>query len=758
MNTSNKNNGLDRGPQNQIKRPHTVGSGTNSAQQSRGYQPQRPALRQSVPSGQGPARPQRPISPNPGKGQSGSRPAGAGGTGGQRRAPAAPPPSRLAFWHYCIATTVYWELLLATLVGWDGLGLTWLYLILTGCAVGLFFGGIYSMIKNVTARKIFSHTYLAAGAVIFLVQFFIRRNFQKFMTLKSILSESTNAMGTFGDIIFEIILKGFWIIILFFIPLIAFSLIGRKKLNMRRFKGKIPLAMIAGALAAELLCFGVMAMSSTARNKMGSQYEFDSAVNCFGLGNALLLDTVGGFGGDDYVPPVPLAPPQQPVDTGTETETDSSGNVVAPPVVYGKNELSSIDFNALAENEKNKDVKKLHQSIAAMVGSYQNKYTGMFKGKNLILITAEAFSAEVIDPDLTPTLYRLANNGINFTDYYQPAWGGSTLTGEASIITGLVPMGGVAGVKETAKKNLYMTIGNSLMREGYFSRAFHNHNYTYYSRNTMHENFGYEKFIGLGNGMEVGVKGVWPESDLEMMQTTVDWYIDHQPFSIYYMTVSGHCNYNWGGNSMSSKNRNEVSHIEGSEAIKAYYASQLELEKGLTYLVQRLEDAGIADDTLIVLSTDHYPYGLENGSFGNTEDYVTELYGYKYSNFAERDHSKLIMWSGAFEKMEEKIVVDGPTYSLDILPTLLNLFGIEFDSRLLVGRDVFSGTEAIVCWTDYSWKTERGFYYSRTGEFTPNEGYEADKEYIKRINSIVAYKIYFSKAALNLDYYNKIFG
>ena len=685
-------------------------------------------------------------------------------SGNVRRTPSTPKKptgiGRIAFWHCSVAAAIYWELLLFLLVGRNGLTLTPLYLILTGAAAGLLFGGIYSMIPNLTARKIYAYSYFALGAVLFLVQYFVRQSFQVFMTFKSLLSESTNAVGTFTDEFFTIIASGWWIILLYFLPLIAFSILAAKKMNLRRLRGSFPLAMVAFALVPELICIGIIAASPTGREKMGAQYVYDSAVNCFGLGNSLLLDTVGGLGGKDYVPPVAsLEEEQPPVDTGEGTDTNGKENPPAPPKVYERNELKDIDFAALAESEKNKTVSKLHQGISTLSGSYQNEFTGMFKGKNLILITAEAFSAEVIDPVRTPTLYRLATGGINFTDYYQPAWGGSTLTGEASILTGLIPMGGVKGVKATANKNMYMTIGNSLMREGYFSRAFHNNSYTYYSRNLTHENFGYEKFIGYGNGIEVGVSNKWPQSDLEMMETTVDWYIDHQPFSVYYMTVSGHCNYSWTGNSMSKKNKDAVANMDASETIKAYHASQIELEKAMAYLVQRLEEAGIADDTLIVLSSDHYPYGLENGSFGNTQDYVSELYGYTYQNYAERDHSSLIMWSGAFDKMEEKMVIDEPTYSIDILPTLLNLFGVEFDSRLLVGRDVFSGTEALVCWTDYSWKTERGFYNSRTGKFTPDEGYEMpDDDYIKRIKSIVSYKIYFSKTALEVDYYDKLFG
>ena len=105
---------------------------------------------------------------------------------------------------------------------------------------------------------------------------------------------------------------------------------------------------------------------------------------------------------------------------------------------YGYNEMN-IDFDALISSTDDKDLQAIHSYVAGLEPSRQNEYTGLFKGKNLILITAEAFSKEVIDPVRTPTLYRLANKGIVFEDYYQPAWGGSTSTGEYSMLMGLVP-------------------------------------------------------------------------------------------------------------------------------------------------------------------------------------------------------------------------------------------------------------------------------------------------------------------------------
>ena len=421
-------------------------------------------------------------------------------------------------------------------------------------------------------------------------------------------------------------------------------------------------------------------------------------------------------------------------------------------IVYEPN-VMEFDFQALADSESNKRIASIHRYVDTVEPTMKNEYTGMFKGKNLILITAEAFSKEVIDPVLTPTLYRLANEGICFEDYYQPMWGGSTSSGEFSVLTGLVSASGTNSIKESRQQDLFLSIGKQLQKEGYYSAAYHNHLYTFYDRDKTHTYYGYDTYMGLHNGMEEGVQEIWPESDLEMMDFTVPLYIDKQPFSIYYMTVSGHCRYNYLGNKMSKKNYDVVKDLPCSETVKCYLACQLELEYAMESLVRQLEEAGIADDTLIVLSTDHYPYGLEGGTtWGNKQDYVAELYGYDPKNHIERDHSALIMWSGCLEGKD--IVIDTPTYSLDILPTISNLFGVEYDSRRLVGRDVFSDAEPIVLWYDYTWKTDKGSYDSETRKFTPAEGVSVDSGYVERIKNIVSNKVFYSREVQNTDYFN----
>ena len=351
---------------------------------------------------------------------------------------------------------------------------------------------------------------------------------------------------------------------------------------------------------------------------------------------------------------------------------------------------------------------------------------------------------------MTPTLYRLTTQGIEFTNYYEPLWSGCTSGGELVNLSGLAMN---CEMNTYSKQKPFNTIGSQLMKEGYFSRAYHNNIYTFYDRHKTHVNLGYEQFIGMSSGMEEGVKDVWPQSDLEMFDFTVPQYIDQQPFSVYYMTVSGHCRYNQLGNAQSKKNWDLVQHLPYSDGVKAYIACNLELEKGLTSLVRQLEEAGIADDTVIVMAPDHYPYGLGK-AWGLKHDGLAELYGVDKYDLFQRDKNTLILWSGCLEDMDLKI--DAPVCSVDILPTLSNLFGVTYDSRLTVGRDVLGSEEAISLWPDYSWVTEKGSYLASNRKFTPAEGVEIPEGYVDRINSIVTNKVKFSRMVQNAPFFTEL--
>lgn len=614
-------------------------------------------------------------------------------------------------------------------------------------AFALGFGGVLGQILGVIGHTKWGKWVAAVAvglvSVLYIVEYFVSDAYVTFMSMGTLLGGAKGVATDFGDVVLTLVVRDFWRILVVLLPTLLFALLA-KPVKPSGFLRWIGLAL---ALAGYFGGFAIVRTVGVDADRLDTAYNLDSAIRCFGLNMGLTLDALNSGSAEEEAQFVV-------VETTAPAETESLPEIPGEtePVVYEPN-VMDFDFPELAEEESNIRIANIHKYVSTVQPTKKNEFTGLFKGKNLIVITAEAFAKEVIDPELTPTLYRLANEGIRFEEYYQPMWGGSTSSGEFSILTGLVSASGTNSIKESQQQELFLSIGKQLQKEGYSTFAYHNHLYNFYDRDKTHTLYGYDSYMGMNNGMEEGVTEQWPESDLEMMEFTVQQFIDKQPFHVYYMTVSGHCRYNTLGNAMSKKHYDVVKDLDCSETVKAYLACQMELEYALESLVRQLEEAGIAEDTVIVLSTDHYPYGLENSAtWGNKQDYIAELYGYDPRNNAERDHNGLIIWSGCIEDMD--LVVEEPVYSLDVLPTLSNLFGVEYDSRLIVGRDVFSDAEPIVLWYDYTWVTDKGVYDSATRTFTPRQGVEVDEAYVQRIKDIVYNKIYYSREAQNTDYFN----
>jgi lipoteichoic acid synthase len=416
-----------------------------------------------------------------------------------------------------------------------------------------------------------------------------------------------------------------------------------------------------------------------------------------------------------------------------------------PDSLYAK-QVYNLDFDKLIANAPNDTVKALHKYFSTVTPTTKNSYSGKFAGYNLILITAEGFSPYVIDKTLTPTLYRMSTEGYQFTNYYNPIWGVSTSDGEYTMCTGQIPKAGVWSFKESAKNDLPFTMGNQYRFLGLTPRAYHDHSYSYYDRDLSHPNAGY-LYKGRGNGLVL--KNQWPESDLEMMQKTVDDYIDEPWFHTYYMTVSGHLNYTFTGNMMAAKHKKEVANLNLSEHCKAYIACNIEFDHAMGYLIKRLEKAGIADKTLIVFSNDHYPYGL-------TEAEQLELAGLKkFDPMYQMYKSRLVIWSGDMKGDSGK-VVDKICYQPDVIPTISNLLGLSYDSRMLSGTDIFSDSEGLVIYKDYSWQTAKGIYITPDKKFYPVKGAIIDDNYVDRMTKHVRNTFWASTKILETNYFRYI--
>lgn len=465
--------------------------------------------------------------------------------------------------------------------------------------------------------------------------------------------------------------------------------------------------------------------------------------------------------------------------TGDDTEKpdDSSGGSDTeqpdPPKEYGYNVLE-IDFDKLIANESNKTVKQLHEYFKNVEPTKQNEYTGMFEGKNLIFMTLEGFSSNVISPELTPTLYKMATEGFVFNNYYCSVWAGSTLTGEYANLSGNMYMTTGCLKGEHATNYQPLALGNQFKSLGYKTMYFHGHTYSYYGRDKWVPSFGYE-YYGIGNGLENftdsdgnTIKKAWPRSDQEVAKVTISQYIGDEPFHIYYMSISGHANYNFlGGNKQCSKHKAEVLDLPYQyTASKAYVACQLEVELMVKELIEQLDAAGILDDTVFVMAPDHFPYGINDDTQKegySKEDALVDLYGLPvddiYHNL-ELYRNSLIIWSSS---MEEPVTVDTPCSAIDILPTVSNLFGLPYDSRLMTGVDVLSGTDPLViikCYNDGNakcWVNKYGSYVPKYG-FTPAEGYTVDENalesYVSSMNKQLKQKLSYAASIVDYNYYS----
>lgn len=411
--------------------------------------------------------------------------------------------------------------------------------------------------------------------------------------------------------------------------------------------------------------------------------------------------------------------------------------------------VMDIDMDQLNTLTGEKKIQAINDYCAQLTGTNKNAYTGMLADYNLIVLCGESFDTGAIHPQVTPTLYKLANEGILFQNYFN-SFPNTTTDGEYALMQGLWPDStrnkAVSSLYASRNSYLPFTLGNAFREQlGVECWGYHNYRGNYYGRNESHPNMGYTMQF-MGDGMEFTT--TWPSSDLEMMEQSVDDYIDQDQFHAYYMTFSGHYKYETSSNLIAKRNWDQVKDLDYStKAIKAYLSCHIELDKALEYLLQRLEEKGIADKTAIVIAGDHFPYGLSDKEY-------SELIGYEIDDFT-KFKSSLIFWVGG---LEENIVVDEYCCNVDVLPTLLNLWGLEYDSRMLAGTDVFSDGPHTAVLIDKSWMTDKVWFNADSGEvrYLVDES-EVPENYIESRNLQIATRFSISADILNQAYYNFVF-
>lgn len=550
---------------------------------------------------------------------------------------------------------------------------------------------------------------------------------------------ATDQVLTFYSDGIKVVLQNIVGLIFIFLPFIIL-LIFNKYFAIRKIDWKYSLIKLGASVIVFiifLLCLNIN------KNNINSAQELYYRVNnnelnikMFGVLNSLRIDFKRSIFGYDIEIDI-LDNDYNNLDNNDENEEE---------IKYEYNNLD-INFDNLIANESNSTIKTMHEYFKNETGTLQNAYTKYFEGKNLILFMAESFNEIAVREDLTPTLYKLVNSGFKFNNFYTPTIS-STIGGEFQELTGLVAASGFLSPWKSGENYFPFGLATAFQDLGYNTFAYHNHTYTFQSRNKYLAALGFDNYLGCRNGLEDRINcNQWPESDVEMIKTTfADYKNSEEPFMVYYVTVSGHGDYGFNYSAMARKHKDEVANLNYSEKPLAYLAAQIELDKALELLIENLEENDLLEDTVIALVGDHYPYYL-------SLDEVNEIASYKKDSVIEINRSNFILWNSEMDTVK----VDKVGSQIDVLPTIYNLFGVNYDSRLIIGKDILSTEPGLAIFGNSSWVSDKGSYFASTNKFVPKDE-EVDEEYIKYMNKVVSNKITMSKYIMTYDYYRKVLG
>ncbi len=611
------------------------------------------------------------------------------------------------------------------------------------------------------------------GFLIFASQVVYLKIFKQPLLIAAIKNAGGMALKNYWREALAGILSASGFLLLLAVPLIVTGILLKIKwltMNSHSLKGRIASVGVftGGVLSFILVLLVGFFLKADFYGEYREFYDPYASMERFGVLASLQRDLVGGLVPADDFAVESWKDVEEPGITGeavSGNEADNQESVSDNQESVSDNQVNEepetaehilpIDFEKLTElSTGNKDVEKLTEYIQTLEPDMKNEYTGMFEGYNLIYLTAEGFCPYAVDETLTPTLYKLTHSGFVAEDYYVPLWQTSTSDGEYVNLTGLIPDQQFS-MKRSAENDQPFTLASYFAREGVTSYAYHNNTLSYYDRHLSHPNLGYIfRASKLGDLTEeewgdsiFPMEGAneWPSSDLNMMKATIPEYINQDRFHVYYMTVSGHMNYNFTGNQMSRKNKEAVENLPYSEEGQAYIACNIELDKALEYLIAELEKAGKLEKTVICLSADHYPYAMD---IKNLE----ELAGKPLEGTLDIYRNSLILWNSEMETVEIKKACS----ALDLMPTLLNLFGFSYDSRLFAGHDMLSDSPALVVFADRSFITDKISYYKKDRSVLPLTEEVTDEEYLESMRAVVRNMNHFSSRIINNNYYHYI--
>lgn len=437
-----------------------------------------------------------------------------------------------------------------------------------------------------------------------------------------------------------------------------------------------------------------------------------------------------------------------PAKVSEEYKIENESNKYAKENTTRK--FDDTNWNNLIDNETNETLNTLNKYFINSDISDTNNYTGMFKDKNLIVIMLESVNDIIINKEDYPNFYKMYSEGWHWKNNYSPRNSCSTGNNEMSGMTSLFSIYNTCTANNYRKNTYFEAIFNLFNNKGYNTFSAHDYTEHYYYRNEIHTNMGSNAYYGVEKlGIEYSsIYKNWA-SDEDFMNKVLELIdnVDNKNFMAWLTTVSSHQPYYY-------------SSIEGDKYLSLYedmdirtdlkrYKSKLKiLDNALGILLNGLEKKGILDDTVIVMYGDHYPYGLSTDTINTVLDYDTNV---DYEN----ERVPFVIYNNGIESKE----FESYTSYINILPTVANLFDLDYDPRLYMGSDLLSKDyESMVIFADGSWKNEYAYYNASRSSIE----YYTDKTYtieeLQNINNKIDLKIKMSGLAIKNNYFNYLYN
>lgn len=411
-----------------------------------------------------------------------------------------------------------------------------------------------------------------------------------------------------------------------------------------------------------------------------------------------------------------------------------------------KREIDDTILDEIIKNEKDTTLNNINNYIKNKDITDYNSHTGMFEGKNVIVIMMESTNDIIINKDLYPNFYKLYSEGISFKNNYSPRNSCATGNNEFSGMTGLYTIQNNCTANVFSNNTYFTSIFNIFKNAGYRATSMHDYTEQYYVRNIIHKNLGSEAYY---NANDLNIKYYneyknWA-SDEDFMNAAMDITLNdtsNKPFMLWLTTVSGHQPYKVS----SVEGDKYLSITEGTDysmELRRYMSKLKTFDNGLGILLDKLKASGKLDDTVIVMYGDHYPYGLKNKDISSVLTYDLDDY--------EVERVPMVIYNSTIKSE----VVEKYSSYINLTPTLANLFNLDYDPRYYMGTDVFSDDYLnIVAFADGSWKNSDVYYNASSGSvkyYTSNE-YTTDE--LIRINNIVTNRMQISESIIRNNYFN----